>query len=68
MSISIGLLKGLGVGRIQGSSIWEVRKYTELNEDEAPPKLDPIIRMGVGQLKVTIKDGYMPTPTLLVAS
>ena len=44
-----------------------MRKETEFNEDEAPPKLDPIIRMGVGKIKVPIRDGYIPTPTLPVA-
>ena len=67
MSILIGPFKGLGEGRIQGYSIWIVQKDTEFNEDEAAPKLALIIRMGAGQLKVPIRDGYIPTPTLLVA-
>ena len=66
MSISIGLFEGLSDGRIQGSSIWVVKKDTKFNEDEAPLKLDPIIRMGSGQLNVPIRDGYIPTPTLPV--
>ena len=68
MSVSIGLFKGLGEGRIHGFSIWVVQKDTEFNEDEAPPKLDPIIRTGAGQLKFPIRDGYMATPTLPVSS
>ena len=67
MSIFIGPFEGLGGGRSQGYSIWVVRKDTEFNEDEAPLKQDSIIRMGAGQLKVPIRDGYMPTPTLPVA-
>ena len=44
-----------------------MEKDIEFDEDEAPPKLDPIIRMGAGQLKVHIREGYIPTPTLPVA-
>ena len=65
-SISIGLFERIGVGRIQGSSIWEVQKDTEFNEDEAPSKLDLIIRTGAGQLNFPIRDRYIPTPTLPV--
>ena len=43
-----------------------MRKDTEFDEDEAPPKLDPIIGTGAGQLKVHIIEGYIPTATLLV--
>ena len=68
MSVLVGTLEVLSEGRIQGASIWVVRKYTEFNEDEGPPKLDPIIRTSVGQLKVPIREGYIPTPTLPVAS
>ena len=67
MFVSIGPTEELDEGRIQGSSIWVVRKYTEFNEDEAPQKLDPIISMDVGQLKVSIREGYIPTSTLPVA-
>ena len=66
MLVSMGTLEVLGEGRIQGSSIWVVRKDTKFDEDEAPPKLDPIIRTGAGQLKVTISEGYIPTLTFLV--
>ena len=45
-----------------------MRKDTDFNEDEAPLKLDPIIRMGAGQLKVPIRDGYIPTLTLPVVA
>ena len=67
MFVSTGTLKVLGEGRIQGSSIWVVQKDTEFNKDDAPPKLDQIIITGVGQIKVPIREGYIPTPTLLVA-
>ena len=43
-------------------------KDTEFKEDESPPKLDPIITTGAWQLKVPKREGYIPTPTLLVAS
>ena len=64
MSVSIGPFERLGVGRIQGSSIWEVQKDTEFNEDEAPPKLYLITITGAGQLNVPRRDRYIPTPTL----
>ena len=32
----------------------------------SPPRLDPIIRMGIGQLKVHMREGYIPTPTFSV--
>ena len=44
-----------------------VRKDTDLIDDKASLELEPIIRIGVGQLKLPIRDGYMPTPTLPVA-
>ena len=59
-------LEVLGEGRVQGSSICEVRKGTELNDVESLPRLEPIIRMGATQLKFPINEGYMPTPTLSV--
>ena len=67
MLVLVGTLKVLSEGRIQGYSIWVVKKDTEVNDDEAPPKLYPIIRTGAGQLKVPIRDGYIPTLTLPVA-
>ena len=42
-------------------------KGTDLTDVEAPSKLDPIMRTGAGQLKVPMRDGYIPTPTLPVA-
>ena len=68
MSVLTGTLEVLDEGRIQGSSIWVLRKDTKFDEDESPPKLDPIIRMDAGQLKVPIREGYIPTPTFPVAS
>ena len=62
----MGSHEGFGVGRIQGSSIWVVRKDTDLTDDEASLELDPIIRTGAEQLKLPMRDGYMPTPTLPV--
>ena len=66
-SVSMGSHEGFGVGRIQGSSIWFVQKDTDLIDEKSSPEQDPIIRMGAGQPKLPIRDGYMPTPTLLVA-
>ena len=59
-------LKVLEEGRVQGFSICEVRKGIELNDVEALPRLEPIIRTRAGQLKVPINEGYMPTPTFSV--
>ena len=44
-----------------------MRKDIDLIDVEASPELDPIIRIDVGQLKLPMRDGYMPTPTLPVA-
>ena len=71
MSVSAGIetsLKVLGEGRVQGSSICEVQKGTELNDVEALPRLELIITTGATQLKVPTNEGYMPTPTLSVAN
>jgi len=44
-----------------------VRKDTDFVDLEAPPTLDPTMRIGAEQLKVPIRDGYIPTPTLPVS-
>ena len=67
MSVLMSSHEGFGVGIIQGSSIWFMQKDTDLTDNEASPELDPIIRMGAEQLKLPMRDGYMPTPTLPVA-
>ena len=56
----------LSVGRIQGYFIWVVRKDTEVVDVEASLEQDPIMRIDAGQLKLPMRDGYMPTPTLPV--
>ena len=61
-----GSLKVLGEGIIQGYSIWVVQKDTEVVDVEASSEQDPIMRIGAGQLKLPMRDGYMPTPTLPV--
>ena len=43
-----------------------MRKDIDLTDVEASLELDPIIRIGAGQLKLPIRDGYMPTPKLPV--
>ena len=65
--VSTSSLEVLGEGRIQGSSIWVVRKDTKVVDVKASSEQDPIMRIGAGQLKLPMRDGYMPIPTLLVA-
>ena len=44
-----------------------MRKYIDVVDVEASSELDLIMRIGAGQLKLPMRDGYMPTPTLPVA-
>ena len=44
-----------------------ITKDIDLIDVEASQELEPIIRIGAGKLKLPMRDGYMPMPTLPVA-
>ena len=71
----ISILVGLGSSfKVLEEEIFQwfakyiVRKGTELEDDEALPRVEPMVKIGIAILKDPINQRYMTTPTTLVSS